>query len=60
VSGTIYFLWHSGRQAAYGQQDVDSGTDKEGNGKENGLKVVLRQHANGRLCTYPRKDIKSC
>jgi hypothetical protein len=46
VSGTIYFLWCSGTQAAYGQQDADNGADKGGNGKEKGLKVVLRQHAN--------------
>jgi hypothetical protein len=30
------------------------------NGKENGLKVVLRQHANCRLVPTPRKDQKSC
>jgi hypothetical protein len=59
VSGTIYFLWHSGTQAAHGQRDADSGTDKEGNGKENGSKVMLRQHANCRLVTTPRKDQKS-
>jgi hypothetical protein len=46
VSRTIYFLWHPGTQAAYGQRDADSGADKGGNGKEKGLKVVLRQHAN--------------
>ncbi len=43
VSGTIYFLWHSGRQAAHGQGDADNSADKKGNEKENGLKVVLRQ-----------------
>ncbi len=46
VSRTIYFLWHPGTQAAYGQRDADSGMDKGGNGKEQGLKVVLRQYAN--------------
>ncbi len=35
VSGTIYFLWHTGQQAAYGQRDADDGADNGGqrNGK---------------------------
>jgi hypothetical protein len=49
MSRTIYFLWHPGTQAAYGQRDADSGADKGGNGKEKGLKegkVMLGQHTN--------------
>jgi hypothetical protein len=58
VSGTIYFLWHSGTQAAHGQRDADNGTEKKGNGKENEIKVVLRQHANcqGEIILTPRKE----
>jgi hypothetical protein len=48
VSRTIYFLWHSGTQAAHAQRDADNGADKKGQRKGKGLKVVLRQHANRR------------
>jgi hypothetical protein len=30
VSGTIYFLWHTGQQAAYRQQEADNGADNGG------------------------------
>jgi hypothetical protein len=55
VLRTIYFLWHSGTQAAHGQRDADNGADKKGNGKEKGLKVALRQHAKGSRVKATRK-----
>jgi hypothetical protein len=32
--GTIYFLWHTRQQAAYGQRDADIGVDNGGQRSE--------------------------
>jgi hypothetical protein len=40
LSGTIYFLWHTGQQAAYGQRNADDGADN--GGQRNGKRTKSR------------------
>jgi hypothetical protein len=56
VSGTIYFLWHTRQQAAYGQREADNGADNRG--QRSGQKVVTRIHATG-IVMQTSRDVDS-
>ncbi len=43
----MYFLWHTGQQAAYGQPDEDNGADNGGQWNGKRTKAVMWIHATG-------------
>jgi hypothetical protein len=56
VSGTIYFLWHTGQQAAYGQWERTTERTTEGNGADKKSGHGFTQRA---LLCKPSRDVDS-
>jgi hypothetical protein len=56
MSGTIYFLWHTGQQAAYGQWEADNGADNGGQRSGQKLWHGFTQWA---LLCKPSRDVDS-